>query len=184
MEENCSMEENLQEVFSGISSAPHAWGFTVTCLWSLWFLNWATLLVAVEGLQWGHKQGRNEKVNIPRAPKSPNDVSSTFFNALYLLPKDLRFEHGGAKLASCPGRQLTSLRLWAEVWQRHDWKALNALFSSFVSFHYKRHNQNKTYTTKSLNKLVGRAYLRWALSSTKPWIKLLVSKNNCILPIK
>jgi len=26
----------------------------------------------------------------------------TFFNAVYLLPKDLRFEHGGAKLASCP----------------------------------------------------------------------------------
>jgi len=27
-----------------------------------------------------------------------------------LLPKDLRFEHRGAKLASCPGRHLTSLR--------------------------------------------------------------------------
>jgi len=27
-----------------------------------------------------------------------------------LLPKDLRFEHGGAKLVSCPRRHLTSLR--------------------------------------------------------------------------
>jgi len=30
-----------------------------------------------------------------------------------LLPKDLRFEHGGAKLASCPGRHITSLRPWS-----------------------------------------------------------------------
>jgi len=27
----------------------------------------------------------------------------TFFNTVHLLPKDLRFEHGGDKLASCPG---------------------------------------------------------------------------------
>ena len=26
------------------------------------------------------------------------------------LPNELRFEHGGVKLASCPGRHLTSLR--------------------------------------------------------------------------
>ena len=43
-------------------------------------------------------------------PKSPNNVTNTFFNTVYLLPKDLRFEHGGAKLASWPGRHLTSLR--------------------------------------------------------------------------
>jgi len=46
------------------------------------------------------------------APKSPNDVTSTFFNTVHLLPKDLSFEHGGAKLASCPGRHSTSLRPW------------------------------------------------------------------------
>jgi len=28
---------------------------------------------------------------------------------LHLLPKDFRFEHGGAKFASCPGRRLTSI---------------------------------------------------------------------------
>jgi len=45
-------------------------------------------------------------------PKSPNNLTSTFFNTagLHLFPKDLRLEHGGAKLASCPGRHLTSLR--------------------------------------------------------------------------
>jgi len=48
-----------------------------------------------------------------RSPKSPNIVTSTFFNTVHLLPKDLRFEHGGAKLASCPGRHLTSLRSWS-----------------------------------------------------------------------
>ena len=37
------------------------------------------------------------------APKSSNKVTSTFFNAVQLVPKDLRFAHGGAKLASCPG---------------------------------------------------------------------------------
>ena len=42
-------------------------------------------------------------------PKIPKNVTSTFSNTVYLLPKDLRFEHGDAKLASCPGRYLTSL---------------------------------------------------------------------------
>ena len=44
------------------------------------------------------------------APKSPNNVTSTFLNIVNLLPEDLSFKHGGAKLASCPGRHLTSLR--------------------------------------------------------------------------
>jgi len=49
-----------------------------------------------------------------KVPKSPNNVTSTCFNIENLLPKDIRFEHGGAKLASCPVRHLASLRLW--VW--------------------------------------------------------------------
>jgi len=40
------------------------------------------------------------------ASKSPNNVHNT----AHLLPKDLRFDHGGPKLASCPGCHLTSLR--------------------------------------------------------------------------
>ena len=35
--------------------------------------------------------------------KSSKKHTSTFFKTVNLLPKDLRFEHEGAKLASCPG---------------------------------------------------------------------------------
>jgi len=48
--------------------------------------------------------------NHRRTPKSPNNVAITFFNTVHLLPNDLRFEHGGAKLVSCPGLHLTSVR--------------------------------------------------------------------------
>jgi len=61
-------------------------------------------------------QGRREGGKggiIPSAPKIPNNAANTFLNTMNLLPKDVRFEHGGAKLASCPGRHLTSLRPWA-----------------------------------------------------------------------
>ena len=44
------------------------------------------------------------------APKNSNNVTNTPFNKVHLLPKNLRFEHGGAKFASCPGRHFTSLR--------------------------------------------------------------------------
>ena len=44
------------------------------------------------------------------SPKRPNNVTRTFFNTVHLLPEDLRFKNGGAKLVSCPGRHLTSLR--------------------------------------------------------------------------
>jgi len=70
----------------------------------------------------GRKRRRGKRDTIPRAPnhyggadslrgtpKSPNNVTSTFFNTVYLFPKDLRFERGGSKLDSCPGRHLTSL---------------------------------------------------------------------------
>jgi len=65
------------------------------------------------------QQGRNEEAKrgtIPWAPnhrgalKSLNNVASTFFNTAHLFPKDFRFEHGGAKLASYPGRHLFSVR--------------------------------------------------------------------------
>jgi len=39
-------------------------------------------------------------------------MSQTIFqNSVYLLSKDLWFEHGGATLFYCPRRRLTSLRL-------------------------------------------------------------------------
>jgi len=43
------------------------------------------------------------------ALKSPNNVASSFFNTIHLLPKDVECEPRGAKLASCPGRHLTLL---------------------------------------------------------------------------
>jgi len=49
---------------------------------------------------------------IAGAPKNPNIVTRTFFNTVHLLREDLRFENGCAKLASFPGRHLTSLRLF------------------------------------------------------------------------
>ena len=40
---------------------------------------------------------------VVRAPKSSNNVTSTFFNTVDLLPKDLRFEHGLPNLLLAPG---------------------------------------------------------------------------------
>jgi len=63
-------------------------------------------------------QGRNDRGQGGHFPwrritmrvlKSPSKVTNTC-SAVHLIPKDLRFEHGGAKLASCPGCHLTSLR--------------------------------------------------------------------------
>jgi len=45
---------------------------------------------------------------LKRAPKSPDNVTSTFFNKLHLLQKNLRLKHGGAKISSCPGPHLNS----------------------------------------------------------------------------
>jgi len=70
---------------------------------------------------WFNQQGRNEgameaqlpgaeslwgRWNTAGAPKNPNNVTRTFFNTVHLLPEDLRFENGGAKLEFCPGRHL------------------------------------------------------------------------------
>jgi len=43
-------------------------------------------------------------------PKSQNNVTSTFFKTVHLLPKELRFEHRGAKPVFYPRRHLTSVR--------------------------------------------------------------------------
>jgi len=46
--------------------------------------------------------------------ENPNIVTSTSFNTVHWLPKAIRFEHAGTKLASCPWRHQASLRPW--VW--------------------------------------------------------------------
>jgi len=43
-------------------------------------------------------------------PKSTKNVIRIFSSTVNLLSKELRFEHGSAKLVSCPGRHRTSLR--------------------------------------------------------------------------
>jgi len=58
-----------------------------------------------------HHQRRNERGQggtiplVPNhcgGPKSHNNVISTFFNTVHMLPKGLRFEHGGANLFLAP----------------------------------------------------------------------------------
>ena len=82
-------------------------------------------MIITRGVTTGGRGAQFPGRRIPMgAPKSPNNVTSTFFNTVHLVPKDLRFEHGGVKLASCPGRHLSSLRPWStcslkyEIWRR------------------------------------------------------------------
>jgi len=49
------------------------------------------------------------------APKSPNNVTSTFFNTVSVLSKELRFDYGGAKLVflpRAPSNLVTTLNVW------------------------------------------------------------------------
>ena len=62
---------------------------------------------AKQGGNWCNSSGAK---SLRRVPKSPQNVTSTFFSTVNLRLKELRFERGGAKLASCPGRHLISLR--------------------------------------------------------------------------
>jgi len=64
-----------------------------------------TLLTPFPGVQRGVNGG-----TIRRAPKSPNNATSTLFNAVHLLAKGLKSEHGVAKFASCRGCHPASLR--------------------------------------------------------------------------
>jgi len=68
----------------------------------------------------------------------------------------------------------------------HCWKVLNALvFPSvnLLSFHCKRHNRNKADKTNLGTIRNVKPIYDVGLSSTKPRIKLIVSKDSCILPI-
>jgi len=57
----------------------------------------------------GHNSPGTDSLLCGGCRKVPT-VSQVLPSIQYLLPKDLRFEHGGAKLVSCPGRNLTSVR--------------------------------------------------------------------------
>ena len=52
------------------------------------------------------------------APKSLNNITSYFFSAVHLLTKDLRFEHGSAKLVSnpwAPSNRVTPLAMTHKI---------------------------------------------------------------------
>jgi len=58
--------------------------------------------------QAGAQRGGQREHNAPGAEllgahKSPNNAAITFSNTVHLLPKDRRFEHGGAKLVFVAG---------------------------------------------------------------------------------
>jgi len=71
---------------------------------------------------------------LQRVPLSPNNFTSTFFNTVHFLPKDLRCEYGTAKLASCHGRQITSLRPWILRLDVRSWVPGEQARSQVLSF--------------------------------------------------
>jgi len=52
-----------------------------------------------QGRNEGGKEGHNSPgtESLREALKTPNNVTTTFFNTVHLLPKDLRFKHGDAR---------------------------------------------------------------------------------------
>ena len=93
---------------------------------------------------WGREHNSPGAEWLRGAPQSPNNISSIFFNTLHLLPKDVRFKHGGAKLAFWPGRHLTSLRpclsvdivqkmlFWTRYVQAHNQLGKGQIFLNYV----------------------------------------------------
>ena len=59
-----------------------------------------------DGGQGGHNSPGTESLwrrrMIVRAPKSPNTVTSTFYNTVHLVSQDLRFEHRGRQICFLP----------------------------------------------------------------------------------
>jgi len=66
---------------------------------------------------WAQREG-GRGVQFPRRRKFPT-MQQVFFSTAHLLPKDLRFKHGSAELASCPARRLTSLHTWLGLHKLH-----------------------------------------------------------------
>ena len=72
------------------------------------------------------------------APKKINNVTRSFFSTVHLLPKDLRFEHGGAEFASCPGSHLTSLRFCMHGFCVYALRLLAGFFGRRSGFFWER----------------------------------------------
>ena len=137
------------------------------------------------------------------APKTPNNVTSTSFSTVHLLLNDIRFEHGGTKLAYCPGRRLASLRSlvwwvlqqiislpyrvtshrWVSILDRCYMKTWNSTLNSFT--HLKLITSPNKYFLLLWNnvyEIFGTNYCiskRWPMGplqlSSPPWLKPLVT---------
>jgi len=116
------------------------------------FRTWLSAQGVTRGCMWG---------TIPRAPnhywgaewlrgesKSPDNVTSTFFNTVNLLPKDLRFNHGGGKLA--PSNLVTPLCQCLSCWFKKSlcWVCNNAIIAKHCEL--ERHNWYSKSTHKRL----------------------------------
>jgi len=75
-------------------------------------------MVGPRSITRGAREAQITGHRIQKGAEKPNNGARTFFNAVNLLPKDLRFEHGGAKLVSCPGRHLTLVGPWLPPWKK------------------------------------------------------------------
>ena len=62
----------------------------------------STKYCTVKGVTWGANNFLGAE-SLWEVPKNPNNVTSTFFNAINLVPKDLRFKHGAPNLLLAPG---------------------------------------------------------------------------------
>jgi len=62
----------------------------------------STKYCTVKGVTWGAQNFLGAE-SLCEVPKNPNNVTSTFFNAINLVPKDLRFKHGAPNLLLRPG---------------------------------------------------------------------------------
>jgi len=74
-------------------------------------LHYGSISMGVTREQWGRNYAGSKSLwgrwNIAGAPRCPNNATrTTLFNIVHLLPEDLRFENGGAELASCPWRHV------------------------------------------------------------------------------
>ena len=69
--------------------------------------------------EWGHNFPGAESLR--GAPKSPENVTSTFFDLVHLLQKDLRFDHGGAiyLVTPCTGLQDQILLNYTRIENAH-----------------------------------------------------------------
>jgi len=99
--ENCRCARNRSSLGSDLK----------ICLFSENFPIFLFLLHITRGVTRGARGTIPWTPNHCGGPKSYNNVISTSLNTVHLLPKDFRFEHGGANLVSCSRRRLTSLHL-------------------------------------------------------------------------